>query len=143
MKQKNFNTRMYVLVNRSLSPIQKGIQALHAVVEYGQKYQTPEYKKWAKNDKTVIILDGGTSNSNENGEMEKALLKLKELKYKFSEFREPDINNCLTAIAFIVDERIYDEDKYFLTTAIERKFGKFASTIFMMRCFLSKFKLAF
>jgi hypothetical protein len=30
----------------------------------------------------------------------------------FSEFREPDINDALTGIAFIVDERVFNKEDY-------------------------------
>jgi hypothetical protein len=54
---------MYGLVNYQLSGIQKGIQFGHGVVDYGMKYiESHEYQRWAKNDKTFIILNGGTTN---------------------------------------------------------------------------------
>lgn len=133
---------MYVLVNNSLSTISKGIQAVHAVVEYGQKYSTlDEYKNWAKKDKTVIILDGGISNKNKKVGMKEIVLKLKNLKVNFSEFREPDINNCLTAIAFIVDERVYDENKY-LSFMVEKKYKQSADKIFELRQLIKSLKLS-
>ena len=36
MEDNRFEKRMYAMVLRQLSPMQKGIQALHAVVEYSQ-----------------------------------------------------------------------------------------------------------
>lgn len=54
--------RMYGLTPYNMSPIQKAIQYGHAVVEYmldfGQHTNTLE---WAKNNKTFIILNGGTT----------------------------------------------------------------------------------
>lgn len=123
MKSK-LKTRMYVLVNGSLSQMQKGIQALHAVVEYGIEHPTEEYQQWATEDKTVIVLDGGTSNSGIEsmdsyyvisyaGDMENnAKFLCEEIGIDFAEFRDPDVNNCLTAIAFIVNEKIYNYEKY-------------------------------
>lgn len=56
---------MYHLVHRSLSPIQKGIQAGHGAVEYivenGSVTDNKRVNKRAKDDKTFIVLDGGTS----------------------------------------------------------------------------------
>ncbi len=122
--------RMYILVNRSLSQMQKGIQTLHAVVEYGLQFPTTEYFEWANEYKTVIILDGGTSNSVLHLEMDSSipykpissyfegnmenqhLYLSEELNMNVAQFKEPDVNNCLTAIAFIVDERVFDREKY-------------------------------
>lgn len=115
MEKNKLEKRMYVLVNRSLGQINKGIQALHAVVEYGLKYPTTEYFEWANEYKTVIVLDGGTSNSETSvmGDMENQFVYLfNELNMNAVTFHEPDVNNCLTAIAFIVDERVFDREKY-------------------------------
>ena len=57
MKDRTY--RMMGLVPYNISPIQQGIQFGHAVVEYGlESGNTPEYQKWAKEDKTFIILNG-------------------------------------------------------------------------------------
>jgi hypothetical protein len=56
--------RMYCLVLRHLSGINKGIQCTHACEQYGEKYHnTPEYRKYIKEDKTLIVLDGGSADS--------------------------------------------------------------------------------
>ena len=57
--------RMYGLVPYNISPIQQGIQFGHAVVEYGLDNNGEEYQNWAKNWKTFIILNGGTTNSDD------------------------------------------------------------------------------
>ena len=123
MKNK-LQTRMYVLVNSSLGPINKGIQALHAVVEYGIEHPTEEYQQWATEDKTVIVLDGGTSNSDIEsmdshtvisyvGDIENfGKILVERFGIKIAQFREIDLNNCLTAIAFIINEKIYNYEKY-------------------------------
>ena len=114
--------RMYSIVLYSLSPMQKGIQSYHATIEYSLKYgKTPEYQQWAKNDKTVIILDGGSSNqvgvdhysgSSYTGSLDVALILLEENNIKFMPFFEPDCNNTMTAISFLVDEKTWDKKKY-------------------------------
>ena len=106
---------MYFLVPYNLSEIQKGIQAGHAVVEYGLlNWEQLEYQKWAKNDKTFIILNGGTFNDGEGcpGRMNVALKTLMKEGIRVAAFREPDLNNGLSAIAFLVDERVFNKDKY-------------------------------
>ena len=63
MKKENRIYRMTGLVPYNLSPIQQGIQFGHGVIEYSLDFgDTPEYQKWAKKDKTFIILNGGTTN---------------------------------------------------------------------------------
>lgn len=107
--------RMYFLVPYNISPIQQAIQAGHAVVEYGLlNFDQPEYQKWAKKDKTFILLNGGTFNDGVTclGTMNQHLKLLTEQAVRVSEFREPDLNNGLSAIAFLVDERVFDKTKY-------------------------------
>jgi len=95
--------RMYVLVPYNLSDIQKGIQALHAVAEmsYNPSINCNDFKQWVNEDKTVIILNAGTTGKNSTMYMHKKALK--KMKVEMSIFREPDLNNAMTAIAFIVD----------------------------------------
>lgn len=106
--------RMYGLVPYQLSDKQKCIQYGHSVVEYGLDHnfgEVPAYKKWSKTDKTFIVLDGGTTNDDEEsryyGTLQKSRDLLKKNSINFAEFREPDLNNCLTAVTFLVDERVF------------------------------------
>ena len=119
--EKYLEYRMYGLVPYNISSIQSGIQYGHAVVEYGQKvreYGKPEelYNKWACEDKTFIILNGGTTNEDESskwyGTLQQHRDKLIENKILISEFKEPDLNNTLTAVVFLVDERVFDKELY-------------------------------
>ena len=115
MKMKNkLELRMYSLVNYQLSgTIHAGIQPLHSVVEYAQKYfNTKEYQDWAKNWKTVIILSGGPTNNDGHIGIQKNLELLKKNKIKHSVFHEPDLNNALTSISFLVDERVFSKGVY-------------------------------
>lgn len=95
---------MYFFVMYNLSGIQKGIQAGHAAVEYQLKHgKTKQYKEFANHHKTFILLDGGGSND--------MLLREEELEsmgIKFASFIEPDLNDSVSAIAFIVPERVYN-----------------------------------
>jgi hypothetical protein len=101
--------RMYVLVLYNLKPIQQGIQAAHAVVEYERAFAPcPEYYRWAGKDKTLIILDGGTSKTiheHRNYLVDNDLVKV-------GHFNEPDLYNGMTAFCFLVDERIWNRKKY-------------------------------
>lgn len=109
--KENLEYRMYVLVLRQLNAINKGIQAAHACMEYALQYgNAQDYKKYMEEDKTLIILDGGTSND---------LIDIDKLLYenniKYAKFIEPDINNTITAICFLADERVFDRENYPMT----------------------------
>jgi hypothetical protein len=117
--------RMYGIVPYNISPIQQAIQFGHAVVEYGQIVKSEKtydelYNDWADNWKTFIILNGGTSNHSVNryhdgefsGTMEKHLETLNEIGIKNATFYEPDLNDMLSAVVFIVDERVFNRKKY-------------------------------
>lgn len=121
MKASNLEWRMYGLVPYNISPIQQGIQFGHAVVEYGNEFGESEaYKKWARHDKTFIILNGGTTNKSLSedglplGTLNQHELKLLEAVPEMSvaRFEEPDLGDQLTAICFLVDERVWDREKY-------------------------------
>ena len=154
--------RMYGLVPYNLSPIQQGIQFGHAVVEYGQLVKNDPkiemiYNKFAQKDKTFIILNGGTTNENPDklGTLQQHVKTLKENGVVVAEFREPDLNDTLTGVVFLVDERVFKRDFYpdfvkndFLSDEenekhynswIEKIGGK--SNAFL-RSFLPNFKLA-
>ena len=120
--------RMYGLVNYQLSGIQQGIQFSHGLVEYSQRMKrlgehkqslAEQYERWADKWKTVIILNGGTTNDKINmndglpkGTLNKHLLSLASANIEFSFFHEPDLGDQLTSIVFIVDERVFNKSKY-------------------------------
>ncbi len=110
---------MYGLVNYQLSPIQKGIQFGHAVVEYGQSVKKSgdtklinRWNDWADNWKTFIILDGGTTNLDGSGTINKYLEDFRNNEVFCQEFSEPDLGDQITAFVFIVDERVFNRKKY-------------------------------
>lgn len=124
MENKNLEYRMYFLVPYNISGRQSGIQALHGVVEYQLLYGDDiEYLTWARHWKTVMMMNGGTSNNAgshmyENqinnpdgipfyGTMEQHGDALTIANIKYSAFFEPDANNMLTSIAFLCDERVF------------------------------------
>ena len=128
-RENKLELRMMGLVPYNISPIQQAIQFGHAVVEYGQKVKylgehnqslNTQYNDWANNWKTFIILNGGISNHSQNryqsdpfiGSMETNLSTLEENKIKLATFYEPDLNDMLSAIVFIVDERVFNKEDY-------------------------------
>lgn len=99
---------MYGLVPYNISEIQKGIQFGHGVVEYVQKhFKDDDYQEWAKNHKTFIILNGGTSTT-----MRQNAIILNEERIKNATFMEPDLNEMMSAVVFLVDSRVYDRETY-------------------------------
>lgn len=94
---------MYFLVHRSLSGICQGIQAGHAALEYAHAHKDdPRYIDFVENHKTFIVLNGGSDK-----ELAEHKIILERLGIQFASFNEPDLNDCLTAIAFLMDECDY------------------------------------
>lgn len=116
--------RMYFFVPYNISEIQKSIQAGHAALEYAYDYgNTPLFKEFVEKHKTWIILNGGTTNNNpENNAGLQTLLeciKTHNLTHtgtrpplRYATFHEPDLNDALTAICFICDQRVWDYENY-------------------------------
>ena len=119
--------RMYFLVPYNISPIQQAIQAGHAALEYARKYKDDsEYVDFVDNYKTWIILNGGTTNKSIDrdsglpyGTLNKSLYELEDFNFEnpdleihFECFYEPDLNDALTAICLIVDERVFNREDY-------------------------------
>ena len=111
---------MYGLVAYQLSgTIHAGIQYGHAVVDYAQAvknlpFNEGIYNKWATKDKTFIILNGGTTNNNPErlGSLNQHLALLKENLIHCQDFYEPDLGDQLTAVVFLIDERVFDKITY-------------------------------
>jgi len=119
--------RMYGLVPYNISSIQGAIQYGHALQEYnnamidGIQNSTLSsdyvgFNKWRKEDKTFIILNGGTTNENIidkwYGTLQKSRDILLENGVHFAQFKEPDLNNTLSAVVFLVDERVFNTELY-------------------------------
>ena len=127
--------RMYGLVPNNISSIQGAIQYGHAVQEFNNLMvdgtsimqsvnfdselllsNLTGFNKWRKKDKTFIILNGGTTNDSIYDKFYGSLQKSRDTLYEnevlFSEFYEPDLNNTLTAVVFLVDERVFDRVTY-------------------------------
>jgi hypothetical protein len=111
--------RMYFFVPYNISPIQQGIQAGHAALEYARKFGTTDlFKEFVSEHKTWIILNGGTTNNARTldgmckGTLDQIRDVLAENDIKFAQFHEPDLNDALTAVCFIVDERVFNTTDY-------------------------------
>lgn len=114
--------RMYFLVLRHLSGINKAVQTSHAIAEYSFRYHNyTDFQDYVTKDKTIVMLDGGT-----HQDMVESQRILKENGIKHSYFLEPDINDAMTAICFLVDERIWNRENYLSYKAfIEEKINDY------------------
>jgi len=123
----NFDTadlelRMYFFVPYNISPIQQGIQAGHALGRYCLRYgrYDSDHIVWDFLEKweTWIILNGGTTNDQRDFEMIPAgtlnLIgdQLQENDIEFAYMVEPDLNNALSALCIICDERVFNREDY-------------------------------
>jgi hypothetical protein len=152
--EREIKYRMYFLVPYNISPIQQAIQAGHSVVEYANKYFNDEdYQSWAINDKTFIILSGGTTNKSDDyfGTLNQHLRTLIDNNIKLASFNEPDLGDQLTAICFLVEDKVYDKVKYpdfdqesvrFIYQDYETWRNNIGEKNVFLRNFLSTFKLA-
>ena len=130
---KDLEYRMYGLVMYNISPIQQGIHYGHALQEYNNKafdddflegFEISAFNAWRVKWKTFIILNGGTSNQKYGGTMELHKNWLKEHGIKHATFNEPDLNDALSAIVFLVDERVFNFKDYpTFKDWLEDKFG--------------------
>lgn len=125
--EKYLELRMYGFVPYNISPIQQGIQFGHGVQEYNNKYfnsdENEEFFRWRTEFKTFIILNGMNSNEGQIvrhgfqdemyiGTMQHYLAELEANDIKVATFYEPDLNSMLTAIVFLVDERVFNKTLY-------------------------------
>ena len=116
---KELELRMYFFTVSSLDGINKGIMCGHVALEYADKYGSDEeYVIFVREFKTWIILDGGTTNERRDfdgsafGSLNQIADDLLKNDIKFAYFQEPDLNDALTAICFLADERVFNRKDY-------------------------------
>jgi len=111
-EEKKLTYRTYEIVLRQLNGINKGVQAEHSCKRYMWKYRNDAetallFDPECPDNETTIMVDGGT-----HQEMVEIQRQLEEAGIKHAYFNEPDLNDCLTAITVIADERVWDR-RYF------------------------------
>jgi len=120
--------RMYFFVPYQLTGIQQGIQSGHAALEFALRYgrYNPDHMIWTfiERYKTWVILNGGTTNHGyaqaNKGTLDEIYRNIivynvearLDDKIDVEKFCEPDLNDALTAVCFIVDERVFNKEKY-------------------------------
>tara|TARA_R110000796_G_scaffold215732_2_gene331747 strand:+ start:15375 stop:16028 length:654 start_codon:yes stop_codon:yes gene_type:complete len=122
--EKFLELRMYGLVPYNISKIQQGIQYDHAKDNYSLVHgDDAQYQIFLREWLTAIVLNGGTSNEGHmvrhgfqdimyKGTMQQHLEDLENNDIKYGAFYEPDLNSMLSAIVFLVDERVFDTKAY-------------------------------
>ena len=132
------NYRLYTFINFYLSSIQSGIQSAHIVSEMYVKYfdnkneATNEHKmnvikRWASQDKTIIVLNGGTSQDLNNDYNRVSMLDHSSYTDKSHDiffnipyikfYESPDAlgiseQGIMTGFGIIVPEQIYNADLF-------------------------------
>lgn len=91
--------KLYIVVRQDLKPGSQIAQSIHAFREFIQSYPENE-KKWYKLSNTVVIL-GCESES----ELISLIRQANKMNIKYSEFREPDMNEQITACTFEPGEK--------------------------------------
>lgn len=86
--------RLYVLLSKDLDPIYAGVQGGHAVAQW--LIDNKDTQIW--NNEYLIYL---TADLNE------WIIKLKIKELNFSVFKEPDLNDKITAIAIVNEGKIF------------------------------------
>ena len=112
----NRELRLYTFCNFYLSSIQQGIQSAHVVHSLFIKYPSFESNSilwdWAQNDKTMIVLNGGTHKDIVQAyEMVGALsLKHHNVLLPFEHFNEDDesLSGMMTCFGIVLPDRLYD-----------------------------------
>jgi len=93
MMEKQHEKRLYVLIDKELEPVYGCVQGGHAVAQWLLEHPN---QNW--NNSYLIYLKCNLYSMKR---------RLKRLEQDFSEFKEPDLGNKLTAIAIENDGRLF------------------------------------
>lgn len=85
--------RLYIVVRSDLSPGQQAVQACHALREFVEQHPFID-RKWFDESNTLVLLEVPDEKT-----LVRLGIKAQRAGVPFTEFREPDIGNELTAIA--------------------------------------------
>ena len=102
--------RTYEIVLRHLSGVNKGVQAEHSAKRYIWKYRNEPLTEIVMENlenETTIMVDGGT-----HQDMVEIHNRFEDAGIHHTYFIEPDLNDCMTAITVIADERVWDRKNY-------------------------------
>jgi hypothetical protein len=120
--------RAYFFTNMYISDIQRGIQSAHCISDMHVKYKNHGndlLDKWAKYDKTMIVLNGGYSSHLK--ELCEIFCKNKIFPWKYFQESEEALDGALTCVGIILPEYIYESSQLYRTLSDEDRFE-------MLRC---------
>ena len=101
----------YIFVHRGLSGMYAGIQAAHAMIRLvHNQYANPDMIDWVTVHETLVILDGGNYEN-----MDRICGILGGADNSMEYFREPDMGNMITAIAYVPSADEASEIEFFKT----------------------------
>lgn len=120
MEQEQLELRMYFFTIYQLPGMQGGIQSGHAALRYVRRFYDTDPRVWefVDNHETWIVLNGGTTNDGQDeeglsiGTLNQIADSLHANDIPFSFFHEPDLNHALTSVCFLLDERVFNNEKY-------------------------------
>jgi hypothetical protein len=119
MEENELELRAYFFVPYNISDIQKGVQGIHTAFRFARLFGSDEnFINFVDKHETVIILNGGTTNARRDfegfsfGTLNQIADQLLAKDIPFSYFTEPDLNDALTALCFIADERVFNREVY-------------------------------
>ena len=106
--------RFYGFCNYYLSGLQQALQSAHVISDLAVKYpatskENQTYREWAKNHKTIILLNGGNSADLEYINEQLTNFRKRGMPLPFTKFHEDEqsLNQALTAVGVVVPEKYY------------------------------------
>ena len=86
--------KLYVFIDKSLKPVYGCVQGGHAVAQW--MIEHPNSREW-QNDYLIYL----------SADISKWKRKLESYDIDYSEFREPDLGNRITALAVFGNDRLF------------------------------------
>ena len=86
--------KLYVVTRRDMSPGYQGVQSMHGAIQFSVDHKEI-HKAWFEQSNFL-----GWLSAKDEGELFELLAKASRKQIKFSIWREPDVDNEITAIAF-------------------------------------------
>lgn len=130
---------MYGVVMRHLHGLQKGIQFGHAAMVYQDKYKAEmDALRINVSKLSFIVLQAAATD-----QLKDTIKTLRKLGIKVVTFNEPDFDDALTGAVFLLDERVFDTEKYPVTsTGIHKELAADNNRLLQVRNLIKPFPLA-
>jgi len=87
--------RLYIITRSDLTTQYQIPQTIHAAMDFATEFPI-EYAEWHKNSNTLVVLSVATEQ-----DLHRLIEKLKAKGFRFTIFREPDIDNAITSICLV------------------------------------------